>query len=169
MRKLSFLSLFLCVLAATTIAQSPNFSGEWTADVKRSRFDDKYAELVSMSMSVTHTPAEIKWYKSAKVKQTTAPFELSDRSGSDNYALDGKPHGNQLYPTLEVTNQGVVEGAKITITKNYERKNALTNAVESRTRSFIILELIEEGKTLKVYRVDDGTAKPTEELYFARK
>ena len=163
------LMIVLCASSAAFSQSAAHFSGEWIADAKRSRLSDTSDELVSMTMQVKTTPNSIEWYKDGKIRPKSNPSNIRDWSKGDTYSLDGKPHDNQLYPTLKVTNIGVIKDGRILITKNYERRNAMSNAVESRTKNHIGLELLEGGKVLRMYESYELNGKPHEEIYFVRK
>ena len=162
----------MIVLCASSVAFSQSaadFSGQWVADPQRSRLSDSSDELVSMTMNMKTTLNSVEWYKDGKIRPKSNPSNIRDWSKGDTYSLDGKPHDSQLYPTLKVTNVGVIKGGKILITKNYERRNAMSNAVESRTKNHIGLELLEGGKVLRMYESYELNGTPHEEIYFVRK
>ena len=61
MKKVLFLTAFVCLLAISAFAQDKkaDFSGSWTLDASKSKLDER-ARIESMTMTVTQTDKDIK-------------------------------------------------------------------------------------------------------------
>ena len=61
MKKVLFLTAFVCLMAISAFAQDKkaDFSGSWTLDVSKSKLDER-ARIESMTMTVTQTDKDIK-------------------------------------------------------------------------------------------------------------
>lgn len=184
MKKVLFLSVFVCLLAVSAFAQNKNFSGSWTLDVGKSKLDERM-RIESMTMTVAQTDKDIK--VETATKRLPPPADAGGGMGggmgrgggmrgmggdsSFTYTLDGKETSvNQETPmgAMSVKLKAEMEKdgkLKLSSSRTFNTPNGEMTMTTKETWT-----LSEDGKTLTVKR-DSESPRGTNssEMVFTKK
>lgn len=191
MKKILFLTTFVCLLAISAFAQDKkaDFSGNWTLDVSKSKLDERM-RVESMTMNVTQTEKELK--VETAIKRLPPPdgatqgggqgsgmgrgggFGRGGFGGGDGtvtYTLDGKETTIQQQSLMGQ----IPVKLKAELEKDGKLKLNSSRAVNTQMGEFTITtketwSLSDDGKTLTVKR-DMETPRGTNssEMVFTKK
>jgi hypothetical protein len=180
MRKVLFLTAFVCLMAISAFAQdkkAADFSGGWTLDVSKSKLDER-ARIESMTMTVAQTDKDI------KIETATKRLPPPDGGGGMGrgggfgggdgttvYTLDGKETSTEVEGRMgkvpvklkaELEKDGKL---KLTRTSTFNTQMGEMTMTTKETWS-----LSDDGKTLTVKR-ESETPRGTNssEMVFTKK
>lgn len=185
MKRLVFLSVFVCLAAFAAVAQdktATNFSGSWTLDASKSKLDER-ARIESMTLTVTQTDKDIKVETATK---RLPPPEGANQGGGQGggmgrggfgggdgattYTLDGKETATEIegrMGKIPVKLKAELDGGKLKLTRSstINTPNGEFTSVTKETWT-----LSDDGKTLTVKR-DTETPRGTNssEMVFTKK
>lgn len=190
MKKVIFLSVFVCLLAFSAFAQTKttDFSGTWELDKSKSKLDERM-RVESMTMTVTQTETELK--VETQTKRMPPPEGamqgggqgggmrmgggmgrggFGGGDGTTTYTLDGKESKTtQESPVgaIPVTLKAKIDGSKLNLTQT---RTLSTQMGEFSITTKETWTLSEDGKTLTVKR-DMETPRGTNssEMVFTKK
>lgn len=171
--------LCLCLQAAAVFAATPDFSGLWDLDVKKSNLPETM-RIGSMTMIVTQTEKQI------EIERMTNRPKGSPRGGGMasedkgnqifKYSLDGKESSTVIGGEVGLGNMSAGKELRrailtpdgklsLTVARIYEaEKSSATTKINE------IWELAEAGTVLKITRYTEAASGATNvELYFTRK
>lgn len=187
MRKIIFLTIFVCLLAISAFAQDKtptDFSGDWTLDVSKSRLDERM-RVESITMNVKQTDKELTIeIVTKRVERPEGAMPnggmrrgsgggMSGGMGGDGttiYNLDGKE-------TTAPVSGGAIGGVSTMKAEVESSKLKLTNSrkISSQMGDFTFVtketwELTDSGKTLKVVReTETRRGNISSEMIFTKK
>lgn len=186
MKKVLFLTAFVCLLAVSAFAQDKkaDFSGSWTLDVSRSKLDER-ARIESMTMTVAQTDKDIKVETATKRLPPPADAMQSGGGGQGGgmrrgggfggdgtflYTLDGKESSIETdgpMGKVPVKLKAEIDGGKLKLSST-RTFNTQMGEVSMTTKETWTLS--DDGKTLTVKR-DTETPRGTNssEMVFTRK
>lgn len=169
MKKVIFLSVFVCLLAFSAFAQTKttDFSGTWELDKSKSKLDERM-RVESMTMTVTQTAAELK--VETQTKRMPPPEGdgqgrggggmgrggmgggFGGGDGTTTYTLDGKES--------KITQETPMGAIPVTLKAKFDEgklKLTQTRTINTQMGEFSITTketwtLSEDGKTLTVKR-----------------
>lgn len=175
MKKILFLSVFVCLSAFSAFAQevvnTTDFSGTWELDVSKSKLDER-ARIESMTMKVVQTAKDIKIETAVKRAEVARDGGGMNRGGNSllTYTLDGKEtKTSQDSPigAVPVALKAKLDGDKLKLTQT---RTINTRMGETSITTKETWTLSANGKTLTVKR-ETETPRGTQsaELVFAKK
>ena len=182
MKKLIILTAIFCVCFQTiaVLAATPDYSGEWTLDVSKSKLPDA-AKVESMTLKVSQTAKELRVETTAKRNADAGRGGIGSggmrRGGNSDgvqtviYNLDGKPAaadiGSGIMAGSETRTAKVTADGKLSLTTTRSFKSEIGG---STTKSNETWELLDGGKTLKIIRyVETSGGGINSETYFTKK
>ena len=187
MKKLLFLSVFVCLTALSVFAQDKkaDFSGTWTLDAGKSKLDER-ARIESMTLTVTQTDKEVKI--ETATKRLPPPEGLTQGDGQGGgmrrgggggfgggdgttvYSLDGKETTAEVEGRMGkslVKSKGEIEGGKLKLS-SVRTFNTQMGEVSMTTRETWTLS--DDGKTLTVKReMESPRGTNSSEMVFTKK
>lgn len=178
MRKIIFLTIFVCLLAISAFAQDKtptDFSGDWTLDVSKSRLDERM-RVESITMNVKQTDKELtieivtKRVERPEGAMPNGGMRRGSGDGTTIYNLDGKE-------TTAPVSGGAIGGVSTMKAEVESSKLKLTNSrkISSQMGDFTFVtketwELTDSGKTLKVVReTETRRGNISSEMIFTKK
>ncbi len=186
MKKIIFLTIFVCLLAISAFAQAKkptDFSGNWTLDVSKSKLDERM-RIESMTLNVKQTEKELTVEtitKRAERPESAMPNGGMRRGGGRMgggfngdgtaiYTLDGKE-------TTSPVSGGPIGGVSTLKAEYVNEKLKLENSrkLSSQMGEFTITtketwELADSGKTLKImHETQTRRGNMSSEMVFTKK
>lgn len=184
MKKVIFLSVFVCLMAFSAFAQSKtDFSGTWELDKSKSKMEQRMP-IESMTMTVTQTEKELKVERQTKLMPPPEGAMqgggqgggmrmgrgFGGGDGTTTYNLDGKETKiTQETPMGEVpvTLKAKIDGGKLNLSQT---RTVNTQMGEFTITTKEIWTLSEDGKTLTVKReMETPRGTNSSELVFLKK
>jgi len=186
MKKVLFLSVFVCLTALSAFAQdkkAPDFSGNWTLDTSKSKLDER-ARIESMTLTVTQTDKDVKVETATKRLPPPADAVQGDGGqgggrrrggfgGGDaamTYSLDGKETTTETEGQMGkslVKQKAELDGGKLKLS-SVRVMNTQMGEVSITTRETWTLS--GDGKTLTVKReTESPRGTNSSEMVFTKK
>jgi hypothetical protein len=185
MKKIIFLSVFVCLTALSVFAQDKkaDFSGTWTLDAGKSKLDER-ARIESMTLTVAQSDKEVKI--ETAIKRLPPPDGLSQGDGQGGgmrrgggfgggdgttlYSLDGKETTSEVEGRMGksfVKSKGEIDGGKLKLS-SVRVMNTQMGEVSITTRETWTLS--DDGKTLTVKReMESPRGTNSSEMVFTKK
>ncbi len=188
MKKVLFLSVFVCLTALSVFAQdkkAPDFSGSWTLDVSKSKLDER-ARIESMTITVAQSDKDVKIETATKRLPPPEGLSQSDGGGQGGgmrrgggfgggdgtlvYSLDGKETTTEAEGRMGKTlvkSKGEFDGGKLKLSST-RVMNTQMGEVSITTRETWTLS--GDGKTLTVKReTESPRGTNSSEMVFTKK
>lgn len=185
MKKVLFLSVFVCLTALSVFAQDKkaDFSGAWTLDMSKSKLDER-ARVESMTMTVTQSDKEVKIETATKL--LPPPEGISQENGGQGmggmrrggfsgdgtriFSLDGKETTTEAEGRMGkqlVKLKGEIDGGKLKLS-SVRTFNTQAGEMSMTTRETWTLS--DDGKTLTVKReMETPRGTNSSEMVFTKK
>ena len=182
MKKLIILTAIFCICfqATAVLAATPDYSGEWTLDVSKSKLPEQ-AKVESMVLKVSQTAKELTVETTVKRNADAGRGGIGGglrRGGGSNggaqtviYSLDGKESvtdiGSGIMAGSEARTAKVTADGKLSLTTTRKFTSEMGG---SATKSNENWELLDGGKTLKIIRyIETPRGGINSEMYFTKK
>jgi hypothetical protein len=185
MKKVLFLSVFVCLTALSVFAQdkkAPDLSGSWTLDAGKSKLDER-ARIESMTLTVAQSDKEVK-IETATKRLPPPEGAMQDGGqgggrrgggfgGGDStttYSLDGKETTTEAEGRMGkslIKSKAEIDGGKLKLS-SVRVMNTQMGEVSITTRETWTLS--DDGKTLTVKReMESPRGTNSSEMVFTKK
>jgi hypothetical protein len=147
----------LSVIAVVTAAQErPNFTGDWTLDLKSSQLHEDFRALESGVVRIDHREPAFTFRRTFVIKGK--PFDVSfDVTTDGRESRSAGPNGGVAVATMRWDNMALVVDQRITDPKAGELKNSVR------------YELLDNGRTLRSTEDFEGAGRSHHNVWIFRR